>query len=176
MYKKVFSAAILASAAMAMTSCSTSKNTQNENATKAEKITEAEAARPSADEEMDEGYLVLSEAQQNIVKKNNDFAFRLYQQISGMDSEVVSPMSIAYLMGMLANGADGKEPSAKQLTAVIRQAREDGVRRIFYQNQFPASTVEIIARDIDAEYVEIDPLDEDAIGAIDAMTDSITAK
>ena len=108
MYKKVFSAAILASAAMAMTSCSSSKNAQNENATKAEKITEAEAARPSADEEMDESYLILSEAQQNIVKKNNDFAFRLYQQISGMDSEVVSPMSIAYLMGMLANGADGK--------------------------------------------------------------------
>ena len=45
MYKKVFSAAILASAAMAMTSCSSSKNAQNENATKAEKITEAEAAR-----------------------------------------------------------------------------------------------------------------------------------
>ena len=106
MNKKVFSAAILASAAMAMTSCSTSKNAQNENATKAEKITEAEAARPSADEEMDESYLILSEAQQNIVKKNNDFAFKLYQQISGMDSEVVSPMSIAYLMGMLANGAD----------------------------------------------------------------------
>lgn len=72
--------------------------------------------------------------------------------------------------------ADGKEPSAKQLTAVIRQAREDGVRRIFYQSQFPASTVEIIARDIDAEYVEIDPLDEDAIAAIDTMTDLITAK
>ena len=108
MNKKVFSAAILASAAMAMTSCSSSKNAQNENATKAEKITETESARPSADEEMDESYLVLSEAQQNIVKKNNDFAFKLYQQISGMDSEVVSPMSIAYLMGMLANGADGK--------------------------------------------------------------------
>ena len=107
MNKKVFSAAILASAAMAMTSCSSSKNAQNENATKAEKITEAEAARPSADEEMDESYLILSEAQQNIVKKNNDFAFKLYQQIGGMDSEVVSPMSIAYLMGMLANGADG---------------------------------------------------------------------
>ena len=44
---------ILASAAMAMTSCSSSKNAQNENATKAEKITEAEAARPSADEEME---------------------------------------------------------------------------------------------------------------------------
>ena len=42
MYKKVFSAAILASAAMAMTSCSSSKNAQNENVTKAEKITEKE--------------------------------------------------------------------------------------------------------------------------------------
>ena len=72
-----------------------------------------------------------------------------------------------YGLRQVAIEADGKEPSAKQLTAVIRQAREDGVRRIFYQNQFPASTVEIIARDIDAEYVEIDPLDEDAIGAID---------
>ena len=81
-----------------------------------------------------------------------------------------------YGLRQVAIEADGKEPSAKQLTAVIRQAREDGVRRIFYQNQFPASTVEVIARDIDAEYVEIDPLDEDAIGAIDAMTDSITAK
>ena len=36
MYKKVFSAAILASAAMAMTSCSASKNAQNEIVTKAD--------------------------------------------------------------------------------------------------------------------------------------------
>ena len=71
---------------------------------------------------------------------------------------------------------DGKEPSAKQLTAIIRQAREDGVRRIFYQKQFPASTVEVIARDIDAEYVAIDPLDRDAIANIDTITDLITAK
>ena len=52
----------------------------------------------------------------------------------------------------------------------------DGVRRIFYQKQFPASTVEVIARDIDAEYVAIDPLDRDAIANIDTITDLITAK
>lgn len=80
-----------------------------------------------------------------------------------------------YGLRQVAIEADGKEPSAKQLTAIIRQAREDGVRRIFYQSQFPASTVEIIARDIDAEFVEIDPLAEDAIGNIDRMTDLITA-
>lgn len=76
----------------------------------------------------------------------------------------------------MAIEADGKEPSAKRLTQVIRQAREDGVRRILYQNQFPASSVEIIARDIDAEYVEVDPLREDAIANIDAITDIITRR
>ena len=69
--------------------------------------------------------------------------------------------------------ADGKEPSARRLTELIRQARRDGIRRIFYQNQFPASVVEVIARDIDADYVEIDPLREDVIANIDAITDSI---
>ena len=81
-----------------------------------------------------------------------------------------------YGLRQVAIEADGKEPSAKQLTAIIRQAREDGVRRIFYQNQFPASTVEVIARDIDAEYVAIDPLGRDAIANIDTITDLITAK
>ena len=80
-----------------------------------------------------------------------------------------------YGLRQVAIEADGKEPSARQLTAIIRQAREDGVRRIFYQNQFPASTVEVIARDIDAEYVAIDPLGSDAIANIDTITDLITA-
>ena len=81
-----------------------------------------------------------------------------------------------YGLRQVAIETDGKEPSAKQLTAIIRQAREDGVRRIFYQKQFPASTVEVIARDIDAEYVAIDPLNRDAIANIDTITDLITAK
>ena len=81
-----------------------------------------------------------------------------------------------YGLRQVAIEADGKEPSAKQLTSVIRQARQDGVRKIFYQSQFPASTVEVIARDIDADYVEIDPLHEDAIANIDIITDLITAQ
>lgn len=79
-----------------------------------------------------------------------------------------------YGLRQVAIEADGKEPSAKQLTQIIRQAREDGVRRIFYQSQFPASTVEVIARDIDAECVEFDPLREDVIANIGEITDLIT--
>ena len=69
--------------------------------------------------------------------------------------------------------ADGKEPSAKRLTALIRQARKDGIGRILYQNQFPVSVVETIARDIGVECAEIDPLREDAIANIDSITDLI---
>ena len=69
--------------------------------------------------------------------------------------------------------ADGKEPSAKRLTALIRQARKDGIGRILYQNQFPVSVVETLARDIGAECAEIDPLREDAIANIDSITDLI---
>lgn len=78
-----------------------------------------------------------------------------------------------YGLRQLAIETDGKEPSAKQLAQLIDEARNEGIRRIFYQQQFPASTVEIIARDIDAEATEFDPLSEDPIGNIDAITDLI---
>ena len=81
-----------------------------------------------------------------------------------------------YGLRQIAIEADGKEPSAKQLTQIIRQAREDGVRRILYQSQFPASAVEVIARDIDAEYAEVDPLREDVIANIEEITGIITRR
>ena len=81
-----------------------------------------------------------------------------------------------YGLRQIAIEADGKEPSAKQLTQLIRQAREDGVRRILYQSQFPASAVEVIARDIDAQYVEVDPLREDVIANIEEITGIITRR
>ena len=81
-----------------------------------------------------------------------------------------------YGLRQIAIEADGKEPSAKQLTQLIRQGREDGVRRILYQSQFPASAVEVIARDIDAEYAEVDPLREDVIANIEEITGIITRR
>lgn len=45
---------------------------------------------------------------EDVVNKGNDFALKLFAQTSGFDSKVISPLSVSYLMGMLANGADGK--------------------------------------------------------------------
>ena len=65
-----------------------------------------EASRGGDD--LDPQYLTLSDAQQRLVRKNNQFAFRLFRQLSGFDSQVVSPLSVTYLMAMLANGACGE--------------------------------------------------------------------
>ena len=81
-----------------------------------------------------------------------------------------------YGIRQIAVEQGGKEPSAKRLAALIRQVREEGIDRIFYQRQFPRSTVEAIARDMGAEPVEIDPLREDVLDNILVITESICGK
>lgn len=88
---------------MGVTSCNTTKNASN---SKGNHSGEMIASRE--DGLMDENYLILSDAQRDIVEKNNAFALNLFSQMKGFDSKVVSPMSVSYLMGMLANGADGQ--------------------------------------------------------------------
>lgn len=50
--------------------------------------------------------LSLSESQRAFIQKNNDFALNLFRQTSKFDSKVISPISVSFLMGILANGAD----------------------------------------------------------------------
>ena len=79
-----------------------------------------------------------------------------------------------YGIEQIAVEHEGKEPSARQLGEVIERARQSGVRRVFYQSQFPRSTVETVASDIGAECVEIDPLAADVTDNIMRITRLIT--
>lgn len=81
-----------------------------------------------------------------------------------------------YGIEQVAIEEDGKEPSARRLAEIIRKGREDGVRKILYQSQFPVSVVETVAHDMGAAPVEIDPLREDVVANIDAITDQIIAR
>lgn len=88
---------------MGLSSCGTTKNSQ---VSKKGNLGDMIVSRE--DGLMDDGYLILSDAQRGIVEDNNKFALNLFRELDGFDSKVVSPMSVAYLMGMLANGADGQ--------------------------------------------------------------------
>lgn len=52
----------------------------------------------------------------------------------------------------------GKEPSPAHLQQIIRQCKEKKVKTVFIQKEFDSRNAEIIAREIGAEVMEINPL------------------
>ena len=84
-------------AAITLASCATSgKTSKKDDTTKIENM-----------DDIDNSYLILSDSQQKAIHDGNTFAINLFKTQQGMDSKVISPLSVAYLMGMLANGANG---------------------------------------------------------------------
>lgn len=71
---------------------------------------QAVAVRPADGQPLDEAFSFDADETtvDQFAKGNNEMAFRLFREMKGFDSKVVSPLSISYLMGMLANGADGE--------------------------------------------------------------------
>lgn len=90
--------ALMGAAAVALSACRSARVNQ---------AGKDEGKHWSVSEEMDDTYLILSDAQRGMVSQNNGFAFDLFRKTMGMDSRVISPLSVTYLMSMLANGADG---------------------------------------------------------------------
>jgi zinc transport system substrate-binding protein len=67
----------------------------------------------------------------------------------------------AYGLEQLSIEVEGKEPKAAQLQALIRLARERGVKVVFVQPQLSMKSAEMIAREIGGQVVRVDPLAED---------------
>ena len=79
-----------------------------------------------------------------------------------------------YNLQQVAIENDGKDASAKQIAQIISQARRDGIKRVFFQSEFPESSVSVICEDIGADAVEINPLSEDIFSNIRNMVSLIT--
>lgn len=87
---------------MILASCATTQHKQDINKNINSHI---EATKNTND--MDNDYLILSDGQHALINRANQFAIDLFRTQTGMDSKVISPVSVSFLMGMLANGADG---------------------------------------------------------------------
>ncbi|MBR5929059.1 MAG: serpin family protein [Prevotella sp.] len=59
----------------------------------------------------------LSNDQKKLVMSNNDFAFNLFRTARNEESQILSPLSITYALGMLNNGAAGE--TLKQINTVL---------------------------------------------------------
>ena len=137
--------ALMGMTAMVLSACRTAR---------VEKAAENGNANWSVNEEVDESFLILSDAQHEMVNNNNSFAFSLYNKTMGMNSRVVSPLSVTYLMSMLANGADGE--TQQQILATLGWAGE-GVQQPSLQdiNDYSRMLIEKTERLDKAVTVEI---------------------
>ena len=97
--KKTFNnIALTATVLLALSACSSTKKISDNKSNDIVSMT--------TEEEIDPEFMVLSDAQYDLVKRNNNFALNLFSEMKGVGSNVVSPMSVTYLMAMLANGAE----------------------------------------------------------------------
>lgn len=67
----------------------------------------------------------------------------------------------AYGLRQVAVETSGKQPTAKRLVELIRQAKGDEIKLVFVQPQFSRSAARTFAEQIGAEVVDVDPLAED---------------
>jgi zinc transport system substrate-binding protein len=70
---------------------------------------------------------------------------------------------------------EGKSPTPRQLQALVRQARADGVRIIFLQPQFDPHAAEAVARAIGGSVVPMDSLARDVPRNLDDVAEKIAA-
>ena len=81
----------------------------------------------------------------------------------------------AYGLRQMPVQVEGKEPTAKQLVALIRQAQENDIRVVFVQPQFSTKSAEALARHIRGVVVPLDPLAPDYLANLRRMAANLKA-
>lgn len=80
-----------------------------------------------------------------------------------------------YQLEMISIEFEGKDPTPRQLTHVITEARRNHIRKIFTQMQYSAKGAKLIAQQIGAEVVELDPYSEHYFTSMRKITHEIAS-
>lgn len=91
--------------------------------------------------------LELTRAEQQMVGSSNEFAFNLFREVQdGVKSQIVSPVSITYALGMLNNGAAGE--TQKQINSVLgfSDTGTDGINAFCYKMLQRAATLDPLTK------------------------------
>ena len=134
-------------AAAMLASCGTAKKGTENNV--------GQITRNDEMENIDSDFLILTDGQMDLLTKNNTFAVNLFNKVSGMDSRVISPLSVTGLMTVLANGADGETRQEILNTIGFNDASMDEINALYGYlvkkagNLDPSTTVNI------ADYIAV---------------------
>jgi len=131
--------------------------------------------------------LVRDWLQQRLPEHSDDFAVnyqRLSRQLDELDREISQLLAAVeqrqflvfhpawgyfarrYGWQQVAAEHDGKEPGARELSLLIEQARQQGIRRVIVQPQNNSKMARTLADAIDGTLVVADPLAEDYFSSL----------
>lgn len=117
---------------------------------------------------------------EQLAQKLSDLDLQISQTLKASDVKTILIYHPAltyycqqYGIEQIAIENDGKEPSAAGIKRIIERAEKDHISKVLYQSQFSRGTVEIVAKDINGQAIEIDPLREDVIANLLHITDII---
>ena len=129
MKKSVVWAAIALMMATAIASCTLDSDSETPEPVICIFPVDSDSVLTNEDNEL--RYISLTRTEQELVNNNNDFAFNLFREIMNEQvreqSEIISPISITYALGILNNGAAGD--TQKQIYKVLGfgEAGTDGI-------------------------------------------------
>ena len=100
-------------------------------------------------------------------------------RLRGMEAVVYHPAFGYFLddhgIRQKAVELEGKEPGARYLGTVIREAKHDGIRVIFVQPQFNAKAAEVLSHEIGGKVLPFDPLPADYSDGLRRLADALLA-
>ena len=109
---------------MAMMTAGCSKSDDEEAVIQEKEITPDE---PLSNENNNRLDISLTRTEQELVRGNNDFAFNLFRKVTSQKSEIISPISITYALGMLNNGAVGETQAEINKVLGFGETGVDGI-------------------------------------------------
>ncbi len=91
----------------------------------------------------------------------------LIRQFDGLENRkfIIFHPALTYLardygLEQVSLEIDGKEPSAKHMSQLVKTAKDEGIRVVFIQKEFDQENARQLAEELDGEVVQIDPLNE----------------
>mgnify|MGYP006277821585 CR=1 FL=1 len=116
----------------------------------------------------------------NYIEKIRETDQRIREIIKDKDSKymLVYHPSFGYFaeeynLEMVSIEEGGKEATAKHLQEIIDFAKENNIKKIFYQAEIDSRQTEAISEEIEAELIKLDPLAEDYLDNLIEMAKKI---
>lgn len=111
---------------------------------------------------------LLMERYHQLVEEINQLEATIRELLanSSTSSFVIYHPSLSFFAGewglhQIAIENEGKEPTPKDLQAIVEEAKGEGVKVVFLQPEFSSGTTETVAKAIGAKTVRLDPLSAD---------------